>query len=121
MKKAKRVIIATLAGVLFGFVCISFAKSSGNELPSPIFWQILSSRTLIGFAIGISSLKVHWTLHGICLGFLFSLPLAFSGLMAPESPEFSPVMMFVSTVVMGIIYGFLTELITSVIFKAKIE
>lgn len=107
MKKAKRIIIATLCGVIFGFVCISFASKGGNALPYPIFWQILLSRTLIGFAIGISSLKFHWTLHGLLMGLFFSLPLAFSGLMAPENPEFKPIMMFVSTVVMGMIYGFL--------------
>ena len=55
------------------------------------------------------------------MGLLFSLPLAFSGLMAPESPEFSTTMMFVSTVVMGMIYGFLIDLITTIIFKAKVE
>jgi len=119
MKKTKRVIIATILGALFGFVCLAFASSSGAEIPYPAKLQILFSRTLIGFAIGISSLKIHWTLHGLILGIIFSLPLAFSGLMAPESPEFSATMMFVSTVVMGMIYGFLIELITSVLFKSK--
>ena len=87
----------------------------------PITFQIIISRTLIGFAIGISCLSaIHWSFHGILMGFLFSLPIAFSGLMAPETPEFGPTEMFVSTIVMGIIYGFLIELITSVAFKAKI-
>lgn len=76
---------------------------------------------LIGFVIGISSLKIHWTIHGLFMGLLFSLPLAFSGLMAPETPEFSATVMLVSTVVMGMIYGFLIDLITSLLFKAKIE
>ena len=55
------------------------------------------------------------------LGLIFSLPLAFSGLMAPESPEFSASMMFINTVVMGMIYGLLIDLITSLLFKAKVE
>jgi hypothetical protein len=87
----------------------------------PIKLQIIFSRTLIGFAIGISSLKMHWTLHGLFMGLLFSLPLAFSGLMAPETPDFSASTMFISTVVMGMIYGFLIDLITSLAFKAKRE
>lgn len=120
MKKTKRIIIATLAGILFGFVCLGFATSGGHEIPNAIKLQILVSRTLIGFAIGISSLKIHWTIHGILLGLLFSLPMAFSGLLA-EVPDFSASAMFLSTVVMGIIYGFLIELITSVVFKAKRE
>ncbi|MEE4198400.1 MAG: hypothetical protein V2I54_12205 [Bacteroidales bacterium] len=119
MKKTKRIIIATLAGVLFGFVCLGFASGGDYEIPLAIQLQILISRTLIGFAIGISSLKMHWTLHGILLGFLFSLPLAFSGLMAPENPEFNASMMFISTVFMGTIYGFLVELITTVFLKLK--
>ncbi len=115
----KRILIATLFGLIFGFVCFGFACSAG-ELPFPVTLQIIASRTLIGFAIGISSLKLgHWTIHGIVMGALFSLPLAFSGLMAEETPEFSKSMMLISTLVMGIIYGFLTELFTSVVFKAR--
>ena len=119
MKKAKRIILATIAGFLFGFVCLALASSGGSEILDPAKLQIIFSRVLIGFAIGISSLKIHWTLHGLLLGLFFSLPLAFSGFMAPENPEFSATMMFVSTIVMGMIYGFLIELITSVLFKSK--
>jgi hypothetical protein len=82
--KMKRVIIATLSGIIFGVICNLLASGSGS-LPWPITIQIITSRTLIGFAIGISSLKI----------------------------------VHVSTIVMGIIYGLLIELITSVIFKAK--
>jgi K+-transporting ATPase c subunit len=53
------------------------------------------------------------------MGAIFSLPAAFGAMLGPENPEFSHTMLFVSTVVMGIIYGFLIELITSVLFKAK--
>ncbi|MFC2152492.1 hypothetical protein ACFLSE_08195 [Bacteroidota bacterium] len=118
MKKTKRFIIATLAGVLFGFVCLTITTSSGAEIPSPVKYQLIFSRALIGFAIGISCLKFHWTLHGLLLGLLFSLPLAFSGLMAPQGDL---AWLFVATLIMGMIYGLLIELITSLIFKAKIE
>lgn len=115
----KRVLIATLCGLVFGFVCNAFASGSG-ELATAITLQIIASRTLIGLAIGVSSLNLkHWTIHGLVMGMLFSVPLAFSGLMAPENPDFTKTMMFVSTVVMGMIYGILTELITTVVFKAK--
>ena len=116
----KRSIVATLSGLLFGFVCVGFASSGGN-LPQPIFWQILTSRTLIGFAIGISVLRLHhWSIHGSVMGALFSLPMAFSGLMA-DIPDFSKTSMFAWTVVLGMIYGILIEVITSVIFKARME
>ena len=118
MKKTKRIIIATLSGILFGFVCLGFASSGEYEIPDPIKLQILFSRSLIGFAIGISCLKIHWSLHGLLFGLIFSFPMAFSGLMA-ETPGFSESAMFISTVVMGMIYGFLIELITSILFKSK--
>jgi len=118
MSKSKRILVATLSGVLFGFVCYGFASSGPETLPMPVALQIIFSRTLMGFAIGISILNIRqWWLHGIILGILFSLPLAISGMMA-ESPEFSAGMMVASTLVMGAIYGLLIELITTVLFKA---
>ena len=122
MKKTKRLIIATLSGVLFGFVCYGLASSGPEPLPLSIAAQIIFSRTLMGFAIGICCFKLgHWTLRGLILGLIFSLPLAFSGLMAPASPDFSKAGMFVATVAIGAIYGLLIEVITSNIFKAKLE
>ena len=53
------------------------------------------------------------------MGLIFSIPLAFSGLMAPESPEFSKTGVFVLTIILGMIYGLLIEVITSLIFKAR--
>jgi len=118
MLNKKRLTIATLCGLASGFVCYGLASSSGN-LPTPVALQILAERTLIGFAIGISVLRLgHWSVHGIVLGLILSLPLAFSGLMAPENPQFTRTNMFVMTVVLGMIYGFLTELITTKFFKA---
>lgn len=121
MNKSKRIIIATLSGILFGFVCFSFASGGPEPLPFPVAIQIILSRTLMGFAIGISSLsKIHWTIHGLMFGLFFSLPLAFSGMMA-DNPEFDKALMLMSTIIMGMTYGFLIELITTVIFKAGMK
>jgi hypothetical protein len=118
--KTKRLIIATILGVVFGFVCYSLASSGPNEISPILAMNIILGRTLIGFGIGISRFSFkHWSLHGILMGLIFSLPAAFGAMLAPESPEFSHSMLFVSTIVMGMIYGFLIELITSVFFKAK--
>jgi hypothetical protein len=120
MASSKRLVIATLAGLFFGLVCLGIASSGAAALPWPVAVQIISSRTLIGLAIGISSLSLgHWSIHGVVMGLVFSVPLAFSGLMAPDSPDFSKLHIFVWTVVLGMIYGFLIELITSVLFKAR--
>jgi hypothetical protein len=120
MPKTKRIVIATLSGIVFGFVCLALASSGTEKLALPVALQIISSRTLIGFAIGISCISLkHWSIHGLVMGLIFSLPLAFSGLMAPESPDFSKAGMLISTIALGMVYGFLIELITSVLFKAK--
>ena len=121
MGSAKRLIVASLSGVLFGFVCFTFASSGPEPLAWPVAVQIIASRTLIGVAIGLSRFQLgHWSLHGLVLGTVFSLPLAFSGYMAPESVELSKDAMFVWTVLLGAIYGLLIEVMTTVLFKAKL-
>lgn len=118
--KTKRLVISTLLGVVFGFVCYGFASGGQNEISTFLALNIITGRTLIGVAIGISSFTCkHWTLHGMLMGLIFSFPAAFGAMLGPENPEFSHAMLFVSTIVLGIIYGFLIELITSVLFKAK--
>ncbi|UCD72295.1 MAG: hypothetical protein JSW70_04685 [Syntrophobacterales bacterium] len=120
MLKAKRTIVATLSGVLFGFICYGLASCGPVELAWPVSVQIVLSRTLIGLAIGISCWRMHhWSIHGLIMGAIFSLPLAFSGLMAPESPEYSKSFMFISTIILGMVYGLLIEVITSILFKAR--
>ena len=118
--KTKRLIIATLFGVMFGLVCYGFASSGEYEISIALALNIILGRTLIGIAIGISSFSLkHWSLHGIVMGLIFGLPAAFGAMLGPDNPEFSQTMMFVSTIIMGIIYGFLIEFFTSVLFKAK--
>lgn len=113
MASRKRIVIATLFGVLAGFVCWMLASSEG---PQPWYFALstILSRTLIGFAIGISILKIQWWLHGIVMGLIFSIPMGLQGFYVPGREAF----IFVGTVVMGIIYGFLIELFTTVVFKA---
>lgn len=118
--KAKRLIIATILGIVFGFVCFGFASSGASEVSLNLALSIILGRTIIGVAIGISRFTCkHWSIHGLLMGLIFSLPMAFGAMLAPEDPEFSHTTMFISTIVMGMIYGFLIELITSVFFKAK--
>ncbi len=116
MLNTRRVLIATLFGVIFGFVCWGFAASSG---PQPWYFAVstILSRTLIGFTIGISILKIQWWLHGIFIGALYSLPAAFYGFYVPGKEAF----IFWGFFVMGIIYGFLIELFTTIIFKARAQ
>jgi K+-transporting ATPase c subunit len=111
MLTTKRVVIATICGVIFGFVCLMLASSNPNPLPNMAKWQIVLGRTMLGFVIGISALRLNWWLHGIVLGFILSIPMAI--------PVLNDMKIAVGTMVMGMIYGFLTELIATIIFKAK--
>lgn len=117
----KRLIIATLLGLVFGGVCFGFATGGGNEVAPILAANIIIGRMLIGVAIGISRFPMkHWAIHGIVMGLIFSIPAGL-GAMLGGNPDFSPNVMFISTVGMGMIYGFLIEFITSVVFKAKMQ
>ncbi len=113
MVNKKRLIIATVFGVLSGIVCWILASSEG---PTPWHFALATifSRTLIGFAIGISVFKFKWWLHGIVMGFIFSIPMALQGFYVPGKEMY----ILFGTIVMGVIYGFFIELFATVVFKA---
>ncbi|MDP8238110.1 MAG: hypothetical protein P9X24_03385 [Candidatus Hatepunaea meridiana] len=110
MLTTKRVIIATICGFIFGLVCMYLASSS-PDVTTNIKLIIVVSRTLMGFTIGISALRMQWWLHGIVIGIITSIPMAL--------PVMSDPYIFIGTFALGVIYGVLTELITTVLFKAK--
>ena len=107
-----RVLVTTVLGFIFGIVCWLLA-SSGGPMPAAFAWSIILSRTLLGFVIGISAWKINHVLHGIILGFIVSIPMAVSAL---GTNGFK---VFLGTLIMGIIYGFLIELITHFVVKEK--
>jgi len=114
MLTAKRVIIATAFGVVFGLVCMYLAAANpegSTPMTTGIKLSILLSRTLTGFMIGISALSLPWWLHGIVLGAIGSVPMALATIDQP--------VIALSSVVMGVIYGFLIEVFTSVVFKER--
>jgi hypothetical protein len=113
----KRFYIATLMGVLAGVVCVLLASSEG-PLPMKLVASIFTGRVLIGFVIGISALKLPWALHGIGMGLVVGIPGALGAMMS-ATPEFGKWEMLAMSLVMGMIYGFVIELVTTVIFKAK--
>jgi len=115
MANPKRILIATICGFIFGLVCMSFAAGnpdSAAQLTTAVKLNIVISRTLMGFMIGISILQLKWWLHGIVLGFIASIPMAIAVMDRMD--------ILIGTLVMGMIYGLLTELITSVFFKARV-
>lgn len=73
MQKTTRLNIATLSGVLFGFVTPGMASSMQGPVPLPVAFQIVTSRALIGFAIGMSAFSFgHWAAHAVTMGLIFT-------------------------------------------------
>jgi hypothetical protein len=74
----KRIVFATALGVVAGLVCVSVGALLGLKI-TPIFvgWALLN-RTLLGFVIGISMLRLQWALHGILMGALAGSLFAYS-------------------------------------------
>ena len=67
----KRLIISTLCGLFCAGFCmvgdqaVGLSNIGGPQLPWPVVGQIICSRTLIGFGIGISCLNLgKWFIHG---------------------------------------------------------
>lgn len=119
MKQGKRLLIATLCGTIFGFVCYALALDAHPELSWPTAVHLITSRVLIGFSIGISTFHLgRWAIHGALLGLACSLPLAFGILVVPDFVEINKTSMFIWSNVLGMIYGVLTELVTTVLFRA---
>jgi|GEM_PF-214814 len=117
---SRRLLITTACGLLCALFCLfadqswGLAQLGGPQAPWPVVIQIIFARTLIGFAIGISCLRIgNWAVHGAVLGFIFSLPLAFSCLMTPEYAE----VLFALTFFFGILYGLFIEFVATVVFK----
>ena len=65
----KRIVIATLFDLLAGVTCSVLTFSSGYlKFTVVALGWILLNRTVMGFAIGASGLKLHWASNGIVMG-----------------------------------------------------
>ena len=109
----KRTIIATIWGAVFGVVCIFMQKYGAGVSFWPSGASSLIHHAVMGFTIGVSSLRIHWAPHGILWGFLFAIFLAIGWWGGPQG--------FWRTLGIVTLWGFLIELITTVGFKAKIS
>jgi hypothetical protein len=117
MFNAKRFWLALLFGFVSGFFCWWLIASGGEPLHWAIILSTIISRALIGFVIGISVLRIKWWLHGILMGAVPSIPMGLGGFMVPGKEMF----ILFGSIIMGIIYGFLIELLVTVVFKAKLK
>lgn len=114
----KRIVIATLMGIITGLLCCWMMTQGGQHIPLKVLASVFSGRVLIGIVIGISALKLHWALHGPLMGLIVGFPGALGAMMMPNS-QYGKYELFFMTLIAGIIYGFIIELVTSALFKAK--
>ena len=107
----KRIAIATLFGVVAGGICATLSYY-GKIIPITavtLIW-ILLNRTVMGFAIGVSSLKLHWAWHGMLMGLvigsIFSYYLYMNGLK-----------LAILTPIGNMLFGLMIEFFTTVVFR----
>jgi hypothetical protein len=111
MKNVKRVIITSILGLILGFVSWAVCNfAMGHTQPASINLVMILFNVLLGFTIGISSLRWHWIVHGLVLGGIFGVILGL--LSVGQGTEFTWPLVF------GLAYGFVIELVTTVVFKA---
>lgn len=112
----KRVLIATVLGLVFGAVSYLLAQPMAPEggIPGSGVLTMILGRGVMGFAIGISAWRIGWWLHGILMGLIFSLPGAFGALWTGFGWAG-----LVWSLILGVVFGFLVELVTAVLFKAR--
>lgn len=110
-----RIAIATLFGVVAGCICATFSFGLlGMKFSAVLLIWILLNRTVMGFAIGISTLKLHWAWNGILVGVvvgsIFSYWLGMNGTPAAYL-----------TTIGNVLFGLLIEFFTTVVFKQPAE
>jgi hypothetical protein len=111
----RRLLICCIGGIIAGFICTAGGLLSGNISEFSFFAiaPAFFNRLMLGFFIGISSLKMNFLFHGILIGLFVSLITSIPFLEGNLKG-------FMFFTIAGIIYGILIELFATKVFKATI-
>jgi hypothetical protein len=110
----RRVSVTTVLGTACGLASWAIcARGMGLEVPWHQGILIVLTNALMGFTIGISSLRYHWMTHGALIGLLFGLVLSLF--------TYSHGLGFWWILILGPVYGFIIELCATVFFRANID
>lgn len=109
----KRITIAALFGLVAGGICATVMFSGGILKFSAVtlVW-ILLNRTVMGFAIGASGLKLRWAWNGVVMGLAVGSIFSYFLLMNlgwGTLPLVSPIG--------NAVFGLMIEFFTTVVFK----
>ncbi len=109
----KRILVATLSGLAMGAVCAAGMFSAGflQFTTVNLIWALLN-RSVMGFAIGISGLRLHWAWNGIVVGLVTGSIFSYFLFM-----KMGPVPVPFGNALVNGVFGLIIELITSVVFK----
>jgi hypothetical protein len=109
----KRIVIATLFGLVAGGLCATGAFL-GHMLTFSVITLvfILLNRAVMGFVIGASGLKLHWVWNGVVLGIVVGSIFSYF-MFLTNGPGPLPVVNFF---VNGL-FGLMIEFFTTVVFK----
>lgn len=113
----RRIAIAVLFGLVAGCICAGGGLAAGIFKLSVVnvVWVLLN-RGVMGLAIGVSSLKVHWAWNGVVMGLIVGSIFSYS-LFMDVGPKLLPLMNFF---VNGL-FGLMIEFFTTKVFKAPAE
>jgi hypothetical protein len=117
-KMTKRIVVATAFGAVAGLLCYLGALMIGlaQDFDALRILNIFVHRTLIGFVIGISGLKMRWALHGLLIGTIVGLPFLVFDWIAGVEP-----MVLVAVLVLNAVFGVMIEFFTTKVFNAPVE
>ncbi len=111
MAKSSRLVTTTILGVIFGIICMLLSRYTMEIDFWPIGVAFLLNHTVLGVAIGASSIRMHWAAHGAIWGAMFSVFTAIGSIGTVTTQQI--VIMFIAVV----IWGFLIETIATKALK----
>ena len=113
----KRIRIATLMGLVCGLFCwLGGIYALGNEYTNWQVFYILFHRTLMGFVIGISALRLNWAANGLLLGLLVGTPFALYEQITKDFFGYAD-WVIIALIPIGAVYGLFIEYMTTKVFK----
>ncbi len=109
----KRILIATFFGLLVGVGCASAAFSAGFlQFTTVNLIFVLLNRGIMGFAIGISGLRLHWAWNGIVVGIITGSIFSYFLFM-----NMGPSPVPIGNALINGVFGLIIEFFTTVVFK----
>jgi len=112
--KSSRLVTTTILGAVFGVICMLLSRYAGEGIA---FWPLgvsfLLHHAVMGFAIGVSPLRMNWAAHGAFWGALFGVFLTISVVGVVQNP--------LGWFVGPVVWGFLVELLATKAFKQPQE